>query len=142
MANKLNNTMIQLIQTRRNRAGWSHTTHVNFMVDRFGKKSCTALTEAQAEEYLDHLEKLGQGGNRPKNQGGWQGRGKTLSQEEYAILLWGKLHEAGIVRDGSTNALGNFCKRTVGVAQISWCAQKQKSAVITALKKWLEEAKK
>lgn len=141
MAKKLNKTLIQLIQTRRNRAGWSHETHVNFMMDRFDKKSCTALTEAQAEEYLDHLEKLGQGGNRPEKNG-WKARKGTIPPEEYAILLWGKLHKAGIVRDGSINALGNFCKRTVGVAQISWCAQKQKSAVITALKKWLEEAKK
>lgn len=137
MGKKLNSTLVRLIQVRRSRAGWDHQTHADFMMHNFGKKSCIALTEAQAEEYLDHLENLGQGGNRPKQAAGGYPK-KTLSQDEYAIMLWNKLHKDGIVKDKSIDALGKFCQRTVGVAQLSWCAQKQKSAVITALKKWLE----
>jgi len=141
MPYKLDSNLIKIIQTRRRKAGLTDENHHDFMLANFGKTSCTLLTEAEADTYLDRLEVLGQSGNRPSKGaksrvGGFQ-KG-TVTQEQFALILWGKLAKAGKIKDSSEQALGKFVFRTVSVQQFAWCTKPQKSKVITGLQKWLK----
>ena len=55
-------------------------------------------------------------------------------QSKKVQALWITLHQAGVVRDGSDQAMLNFVKRLTGRDRLQWCSTEQKSDVIQALK--------
>lgn len=126
----------QLIQIGRRTACWDHDTHVAFMEERYKKSSTLALTYNQAKDYLAHLRKGGHVG-----WGTVKGRKQaeqkdTLSQDDYIQLLWKQLGEADKLRDPSEASLNKFVKGTVGIDHLDWCNSKQKSKIITVLRRW------
>jgi len=56
--------------------------------------------------------------------------------------LWRRMHRAGIVRDGSPEALETFVRHRAGVAGIGRLTGVQAARVIAALKAWEKRARK
>lgn len=48
--------------------------------------------------------------------------------------LWKQLHEAGVVRNGSPDALASFARRLTGVDALRWASAGQLQKVVEALK--------
>lgn len=133
-------TQRQLIQIRRQQAGMSHENHVDFMRISYGKGSTIELTHKQAADYLKHLEHLGYGSKRvprkstPSTNVASAG---DLSQEDYIRMLWTKLGKAGKVREPDDKGLNKFIAAKIGVDHLTWCSSKQKTSVISMLRRWL-----
>lgn len=56
--------------------------------------------------------------------------------------LWRRMHQAGIVHDGSAEALDAFVRHRAGVAGVSRLTGAQAARVIAALKAWEKRARK
>lgn len=112
----------------------------SFLEQYTGKRSAADLTPKDLMEVINAFERMGwsrSGGSKSP-----QSRHKTdKTQADKCVALWITLHKAGIVRNGSHQALGRFVQRyfgkklTVmpGVDPLDAATPKQLSAVIAAL---------
>ncbi|WP_417913693.1 phage protein GemA/Gp16 family protein [Candidatus Electronema sp. JM] len=70
---------------------------------------------------------------------GWKPKTGAVSSEKRPLErkiegLWQQLHEAGVVRNGSSEALASFARRLTGVDALRWASVAQLQKVVEALK--------
>lgn len=109
--------------------GLTDEAYRDLLRGQFKVDSAALLTPGKVARLLQHFQRLGW---KPKTQ-------RSLAvpadgQSKKVQALWITLHQAGVVRDGSDQAMLNFVKRLTGRDRLQWCSTEQKSDVIQALK--------
>ena len=116
--------------------GLTEEAYRDLLRGQFKVDSAALLTPGKVARLLQHFQRLGW---KPKTQG-QVSRGQSNmavpadGQSKKVQALWITLHQAGVVRDGSDQAMLNFVKRLTGRDRLQWCSTEQKSDVIQALK--------
>ncbi|QIL81846.1 regulatory protein GemA [Diaphorobacter sp. HDW4A] len=116
--------------------GWSDDDYRFHLVNLTGKSSSGQLDAVGRTKVLGHMEALG---FKPKARAF-----KPFDQATKIKWLWGKIGEAGGLRDASPQALLAFVGRTTGtgVDDVSFLPTASASKVIEALKAMLDRAKR
>lgn len=121
-----------------------------------GKRSSAAMSLAERQQVRAHLQHLAErsgvvenatakaarGGDatRPASSGFAAAYAAAHPRERKVWALWGALHRAGLVNDGSAPALHAWVQRTVQVSAPRFCTTAQLDTCIEALKDWLKRA--
>ncbi|MBS4046160.1 MAG: regulatory protein GemA [Alphaproteobacteria bacterium] len=113
--------MIKAIHVAKRAKGIDEETY-RAMLQGFGVTSSTELRDGQLGELLTKLN-----GGKP-----YKGSAKPYVRKVFA--LWGALAQAGIVENGSKQALTAFVKRTAGVDNPEFLLPAQANKVIEGLK--------
>lgn len=95
-----------------------------------GKTDSTAKLSSQERNQL--LAELIRMGWKPKTGAMLPTQKRPLERKIEG--LWQRLHEAGVVRNGSPEALAAFARRLTGVDALRWARNEQLSRVVEALK--------
>lgn len=67
---------------------------------------------------------------------------KKMSQLDYIRHLWSELHEMGVIRNNSEQAIIKWAKnRFQGLDRLEWLNAYQKSKLIEGLKDWIAREK-
>lgn len=104
--------------------------------DRYGIDSSKKLTVLQLQDLYSHFKRLGWRVKR--------GASKKLSPR-YAdaihrkvVAMWIEMHQAGVVKNGSDQALQAYVKRQTGIENLRWCQGLECHQLIEGLKAWGE----
>lgn len=112
--------------------GLTDEAYRDLLRGQFKVDSAALLTPGKVARLLQHFQRLGW---KPKTQLSLPGLAVPADgQSKKVQALWITLHQAGVVRDGSDQAMLNFVKRLTGRDRLQWCSTEQKSDVIQALK--------
>lgn len=112
-----------------------------------GKTSAKALTDAERGRVRAHMQALGEklGVASPR----WRGAGNFKASAQYRAAtpmerkvhaMWSALTRAGVIRNGSKQALRAWVKRQTGCDALQFCTAAQMHALIEALKEWQQRA--
>lgn len=119
-----------------------------------GKRSCSDMALAELFKVIRHLESVGFKKNRgqsPKNRRSYYSPRSQGRIVDVMRAIWIEMHKAGIVRDGSEQALAHWAKRAsskrnggIGVDSLEWLERDYKLAikVLEDLKQWRNRALK
>jgi phage gp16-like protein len=132
----------RMIKTLQGKLGLDDGAY-RLLLSGYGVTSSTKLDTRQAAELTKELTA------KAVAAGVWEqkekGQTRTLTDDDMSKkirALWIELHQAGKVRDGSEKALAAFVKRMSRKDSLNWCSVVDKTAIIEALKKWLEREEK
>ena len=131
--------LIQLISIAKQQLGIEEEIWRGHILPRYGAKekngklSLTTLPIYQLENVLKELKQ--KGFSNPNS--------NSMSDLEYIRRLWSDLHQMGVVRDGSEQALIRWAKnRFNGLDKLEWLNTYQKQQMIEALKNWIAREKR
>ena len=132
---------ISVIKMAQGQLGITDDDYRSMLQERFKVRSCTKLTFNQAGILIEELQKKGfelrphsslvekvEGKTKPRRAG-------NEPQDQKIRALWLELHELGIIRDSSEQAMLAFVKRQTGRDALPWCSVTEKQMVIESLKK-------
>ncbi len=118
--------------------GLDDDTYREVLRRKTGRTSAAGMTEVQAQGVIAEMRRLGW---KPAAKQTLPGFAIPADPQSRKILaLWISLHKAGVVRNGSDQALLKFVKRVAGRDRLEWCSSREKNQVIEALKDWLDRA--
>ena len=104
-----------------------------------GKASSGACSDIELHQLLAEFKRLGW---KPKMNGAASAAGKSGKPHVRKVYaLWGELHRAGALRDGSRRALQAFVQRQTGVSSPEWLTSPQANQVTEGLKAMLARHK-
>lgn len=124
--------LVRLIHVARRDISMDEDTYRSVLLSITGKVSASSLGILQLEHVLAHMKKCGfkVRTNRQSRQLAGDAQSKKIR------ALWLDLHQAGVVRNASEEALAAFVKRMTGIDALQWLDSGQASQVIEELKKW------
>ena len=137
---------IKAIHTLKSKLQLSEDDYRALLMNLTGVTSSKDMAAAQRQQVRAHLQSLAERmGVTPKRRA-WMKQGDfehkkdvAYRQERLVHFLWGQLHRAGVVRDGSRLALAAFCTRITGVDAVRFCNSFQRDALIKALRDWCKK---
>ncbi len=115
------------------------------ILQRFGKKTSSAdLTVPELDKVLEHLKRSGfkvRSKARPaaEKRPAQAKPSRPLAQDAESKkirALWLFMHQLGVVKNPSEEALASYVKRIVGVDALQWISGDQAETLIETLKKW------
>ena len=141
---------IQRIHIARQQLGQSEEEYREILHGQTGKRSCTGMTLAELFQVESYMKKLGfkpvQRKNRKRNSPASRHKAPNKkTQVDLLRALWIEMHQEGIVKDGSENALEQWVQRMSarynhgrGVEKVDWLLQIPDvlHPVVEALKQW------
>lgn len=100
-----------------------------------GKDSSKAMSLGQLEAVLAEFKRLGFAGKPAR-----AGKRKMASapQAKKIRALWLVLHQMGVLRDPSEEALAGFVARSCGIDDLHWITPADADRVIRALRGWIQ----
>lgn len=115
-----------------------------------GKRSCSAMSDAELVTVRGHLERLvtayglpvdGPTRHRRLTPEQFAASKKSLNPQERKVwALWSGLAEAGLINDKSASSLDAYVGRQVHVSALRFCTRAQINTLIESLKAWLARA--
>lgn len=136
--------LIRLIHVAKRDLGMDDETYRS-VLQRIGKKSSSAdLTVPDLERVLEHLKRSGFKVRSKGRQAGAKRpaapkSSRPLAQDSESKkirALWLFMHQIGVVKNPSEDALAAYVKRIVGVDALQWISGEQAETLIETLKKW------
>lgn len=115
------------------------------ILQRIGKKASSAdLTIPELEKVLEHLKRSGfkvrsNGRKGAAKRPAAPKSSRPLAQDAESKkirALWLFMHQLGVVKNSSEDALAAYIKRIVGVDALQWISGEQAETLIETLKKW------
>ena len=113
------------------------------VLERFGKRtSSTEMTIPELETVLEHLKRSGfqvRSTNKSPSARKPARPSRALAQDAESKkirALWLFLHELGVVKNPSEEALAAYVKRIAGVDALQWVNGNQAERLIESMKKW------
>lgn len=128
---------IKAIHTLKARAGLTDDDYRAALSQRYGVTSSTAMSMAQAVNFIDHLREFQPARSRsaPRVKGAMDLRGPFAAKLR---ALWIAGYDCGVVRDRTDKALVAFLERQTGLSHPAFLNEpKDARRVVEALKKWL-----
>ena len=117
--------------------GLDRETYEAILWDQAKVHSSADLDAVGRRKVLEHFKSKGW---RPKrNKTSPASRYKAAgskSQTDKIRALWIAMHKAGIVKNGSEQALNRYVKRMTGIDNVEWLYPKNANRVIESLKQW------
>jgi phage gp16-like protein len=123
--------LIKLIHVARRDLGLDDDAYRLMLTETTGQASSKVMSIPELQRVLDRLKAGGFKVKRPA-------RAADDPQARKIRALWLTLHSEGKVRNPSEAALNAYVQRQTRVARIEWLSTGQCSAVIEALKQWME----
>jgi phage gp16-like protein len=137
---------VAAIHVLKTRLGLDESAYRDLLAGLTGKRSCSAMGEAELLVVRGHLERLiskhGLAVDAPT-------RRRRMTQEQFEAArqaasprerkvwaLWHQLARDGLVRDASARALDHYVARQVQVSALRFCSSAQLHTVIESLKRW------
>jgi phage gp16-like protein len=120
---------IKLIHTAKRELGLDDDAYRDLLARETGQRSAKDLDLDQLGAVVEALRRAG---FRAKP------RGQALKEPQHRLIaaLWGELHAAGAVADGSARALAAFVRRQTGIERLEWLPSAEAAKVAEALKAW------
>jgi phage gp16-like protein len=132
--NTARNKLIAKIKIGQKQIGLSDDDYRAMLSDRYDVESSTQLTDAQLGNLIQHMERLG---FQPIPSANATARKLADDRQSKMIRgIWLELHQQGVVRNPSEQALAAYVKRQTGVERLEWLTMVQASNVIESLKAW------
>lgn len=105
-----------------------------------GKESCAAMSLSELDAVLAEMKRLGFKKAPPAR----AGRERLPDEPHHRKVraLWLELHQAGAVKNPSEASLDRWVKRQCQVDSLRFVDADRAQALIEALKRWLQRAKK
>lgn len=132
--------LVRLIHVARRDLNMDEDTYRAILHKATGKASTSDMTIPELEKTLEHFKRCGfKIRHARKNKHGKAVRSIPLAQDPDAKkirALWLFLHDLGLVRNASENALAAYVKRITRVNALQWIDGEQAKIVIESLKKW------
>lgn len=132
--------LVRLIHVARRNLNMDEDTYRAILHKATGKTSTSDMTIPELEKTLEHFKRCGfKIRHARKDKHGKTARSIPLAQDPDAKkirALWLFLHELGLVRNKSENALAAYVKRITRVDALQWIDSDQSNTVIESLKKW------
>ncbi|QHH96724.1 gp16 family protein [Acinetobacter dispersus] len=133
---KFNNkaNLIKLIHVAKTKLGLDDEIYRDILKSTTGKDSSKLLTPAQLEAVLERLKQLGFAVESKDKTGV-----KNLAGDKQSKLirhLWLQLHQAGVVKNGSEQALAKFVENRVHVSALQFLSTKHADMIINHLREW------
>lgn len=132
--------LVRLIHVARRDLNMDEDTYRAILHQATGKASTSDMTVPELEKTLEHFKRCGfKIRHARKDKHGKTARSIPLAQDPDAKkirALWLFLHELGLVRNKSENALAAYVKRITRVDALQWIDGDQVKIVIESLKKW------
>ena len=136
--------LIRLIHVAKRDLRMDDDTYRGILQKSAGKSSTSDMTIPELEKTLEHFKRCG---FRVRHAGKGKGKKKQPSMplahdpdSRKIRALWIFLHELGLVRNSSEDALAAYVKRITRVDALQWIDGKQAETVIESLKKWAMRA--
>lgn len=104
-----------------------------------GKGSSSDLTVPELEKVLEHLKRSGFKVRSKAKQPAPAKSSRPLAQDAESKkirALWLFMHQIGVVKNPSEEALASYVKRITGVDALQWINGDQAETLIESLKKW------
>lgn len=102
--------LIQIIHVAKNKLGLDDDTYRALLESETGRRSCSHMSIDQLKAVRDALQNKGFK-VVPKARQSPKSRGRRVDKIR---AIWIKMHQAGVVKDGSEHALLNWVIRTIG----------------------------
>lgn len=103
-------------------------------------ESAADLDLAGRSKLIQHFKDKGWKPKRSKKYSPKSRHKDEKNQADKIRALWITMHNQGIVRDGSEQALNHYINRMVAVAQVGWLHGKKANTIIESLKQWQARA--
>ena len=126
--------LIKLIHVAKTKLGLDDDVYRDILSSTTGKTSSKDLNLIQLEAVLDRLKQLGFAVESKDKTGV-----KNLADDKQSKLirhLWLQLHEAGVVKNGSEQALAKFVEKRVDVSALQFLSTKHADMIINHLREW------
>lgn len=104
-----------------------------------GKDSSSDLTVPELEKVLEHMKRSGFKVRSKAKQPAPAKSSRPLAQDAESKkirALWLFMHQIGVVKNPSEEALASYVKRITGVDALQWINGDQAETLIESLKKW------
>lgn len=104
-----------------------------------GKDSSSDLTVPELEKVLEHMKRSGFKVRSKAKQPASAKSSRPLAQDAESKkirALWLFMHQIGVVKNPSEEALASYVKRITGVDALQWINGDQAETLIESLKKW------
>lgn len=129
-------SMIAKVHIARKDLALDDTTYRALLVRVTGQESCAKMNNGQLSKILDEFKRLGWKAKRPRKSG--QRKMADDAQSRMVRGMWITLHQHGLVRDASEEALAAYVKRMTGIEDLAWLNEAQVSKVINGLRAWVQ----
>jgi len=124
-------SLLAKIHIAKKELGLDDETYRDTLEGITGKRSASELSDKQLATVLDVFKKHG---FKPKKRSSFQ---KTDDpQHKKALVLWSLLNEAGVVRNGSPQALAEFATNRIKTDRVEWLTPSDWNRIIEVLKQW------
>ncbi len=137
--------LITLIHVARNELGMDEESYRQMLANIPELEGATSTSKLAVPKLELVLEQLKNKGFKvvPKNKNVTAKPAAKMADDPQSRLirhLWLRLHTAGVVRDGSEQALAKFVANCTRVEALQWLSSDQASQVIERLKQWAKRA--
>lgn len=120
-------TLIKLVHAGACKMFPDEETRRAWQYHRTGHASCSDMSQADLENLVAELRR--KRALKPMAR-------SSNPQARKIFALWRDLYSAGIVHDGSVQALGRYCHRMTGRYRPEWLSPDDANRVIESLKQW------
>lgn len=145
--------LIQLIHIAKHKLGIDEDTYRCILRNETGKNSCKEMTIAELMKVFDHFEKSGFKPTSKRRHLPISARAKVKHNIALKIrAVWIEMHKAGIIRDGSEDALNSFVRNIINpilqqqgkpiLLNVQSLDYKLGTIVLERLKKWQQRTQK
>jgi len=138
--------LIKIVQTGRRALGLDEETYRDMLENLTGLRSCgdKNMTPGKLALVAKHMRDCGFTPKRtpPAASSASAGLpGPLVTQGQLALVhvLWGRMYDFGVVRNGSSDALNTYCRRMLGIP-LAACTMEGCQKLIECLKKWWRRA--
>ena len=145
--------LIQLIHIAKHKLGIDEVTYRMILQNETGKNSCKAMTINELMRVYDHFEQAGFKRTAKRHRSPASQKAKVKHNIALKIrALWIEMYKAGVIRDGSEDALNSFVRNVVNpilqqqdkplVLNVQSLDYKLGTIVLERLKKWQQRTQK
>lgn len=127
--------MIAKVHLARKELGIAEEDYRAILQQLTGRSSCSAMSDAQLDTVIEDMKRRGWKQGAPTAR-----RVADSPMAKKARALWLGLHQLGVVRNGSEQALEAFARRQLGCDRMQWADQGQAYRLIEALKAMAQRA--
>jgi phage gp16-like protein len=132
--NTTRKNLLASIHIAKSKLGLDDDAYRDLIYDLFKQRSSGSLTDAQLSQFVTHLNSL-------QKRAGLNTAGtRHEAMIKKCEALWVELRKAGVVHNGSIEALQAFVQSTTGATALRMANGQQLYKAVEALKSWLARA--
>lgn len=129
--------LIQKIHVAKKQLALTDESYRDLLRRKTGKDSCTTMNEVELETVFAEFKRLGFKVTKPAKKAG---RRKLADSPQAKMIrgMWLELHQMGVVKKPSEDALAAYAKRITGVDDLHWIEGKDADKLINTMRRWKE----